>query len=103
MDPGLFEMTLDQCERRAARIISNGEGGRLNEAQLTVLLLYSAEFGDKERGSFFTAINTVLRNQNRDVIQPFRHVIWLLMWALKESPPFNGVVFRGVKLDISID
>ncbi len=103
MDPGSLESILAFCERSAEGMVSRGEGGGLNEAEITVLLLYSAEFLQGGRGSFYTALNAVLRNQNREMIKPFKHVIWLLMWALKACPPCDDVVFRGVKLDISGD
>ncbi len=101
MDPDSLERILAFGERSAEGIVSRGEGEGLNEAEITVLLLYSAEFLEDDRGSFYTALNTVLRNQNREMIKPFKHVIWLLMWALKACPPCDDVVFRGVKQDIS--
>ncbi len=102
MDPEILESALSYCERRAQATVNRGEGCGLNEAEITALFLYSADFMDV-RGSFHTAVNAVFRSQDRYLIKPFKHIIWLLLWAMKESPACYDVVFRGVKLDISGD
>ncbi len=72
----------------------------LNVKEISMLLLYSEQFND-DRGSFYTAVNSVLRSKNRNEVRPFRDAIWLLMWALKKCPAYDGMISRGVKLDLS--
>ncbi len=103
MDPFKLKTTLEYCERYAQEKIRSGEGCGFTEAEITAMLLYFAESKDNVRGSFRAALNSVLRNQNTEAIKPFKHIIWLLLWAMKESPSFDGVVFRGVNADISED
>ncbi len=94
MDPFTLKTTLEYCEIFAQEKISAGEGGGLSLAELTALVFYFSDFKGEVRGNFHSALNSVLENQNAEEIKPFKHFIWLLLCAMKESPTFNGTVFH---------
>ncbi len=102
MHPAELENKACECERRATSILGRDGGMGLNKKEISMLLLYSENF-NHDRGSFYSAVNTVLRSKDRDEVRPFRDAIWLLMWALKKCPPYDGMISRGVKLDLSAD
>ena len=69
--------------------------------ELAIIKLYTMEIVPRE-SSFYARVNETLRTEQRDRLKPWVPCIWLLMHALKKCPrPEGGVVFRGVKEDLS--
>lgn len=53
--------------------------------------------------SLYGALNSALRSEKRDALKPWFHYLKLLLTALCKLPPTGKItVYRGVKLDLSI-
>jgi NAD:arginine ADP-ribosyltransferase len=72
----------------------------VNADDVAAIHLYSAEF--EGAISFYTILNTALRSGEDSIVPPFKKYIWLLLWAMRKCPVFEGrTLYRGVKMDLS--
>jgi hypothetical protein len=76
---------------------------KLTAAGIAAIHLYTCEVVlPPGRPQFYSVLNSILRDANRDKCRPFVPYIWLLMHALRDCPRYpKKVVFRGVKADLS--
>ena len=74
---------LENCERFAADQALNGEPTELSEPLIGSVRLYTCEFPSGSRNSIYNVLNFLLRNEDRNSLQPFMRYLWLLLHALK--------------------
>ena len=64
------------------------------------LVLYTMEWTPFE-SCLYRVLNQTLRSEERNEIKPYFSYLNLSLTALRKLPSFQGIVWRGLKLDIS--
>ncbi|CAF3361343.1 unnamed protein product [Rotaria sp. Silwood2] len=72
----------------------------LTHDESAAIFLYSMDWGPQ---SFYRLLNRLLRDENRDTLTPWFAYLKLFHLALEKLPSFNGNVWRGIKIDISME
>ncbi|CAF1072226.1 unnamed protein product [Rotaria sordida] len=64
------------------------------------IMLYSMEWQPREK-SLYVILNSTLRAEDREKIQPWELYIKLFVSSLEKLPSISRTIYRGVKLDLS--
>lgn len=73
----------------------------LSHDEVVSIQLYTLEWTPKEK-SFYFLVNTTLRSENREQLQPWLPYLRLLMNALSKLPSNpHQIAYRGIPLDVS--
>lgn len=91
---------IDRFAKIAIQQCSNSPPDGLTRDESASIMLYSMEeiFQDEP---LYSRMNRMLRAGDRQQLQPWLLYIKLLYTALTKLPSFEGILFRGVRLDLS--
>ncbi|CAF2527878.1 unnamed protein product [Rotaria sp. Silwood2] len=78
---------------------TNPEDG-LTQDESASIMIFGMECGET---SLYRIFNTALRSENTDKIKPWFSYLKLFMTALHKLPSFQGVVWRGLQIDLSME
>ncbi|CAF1035996.1 unnamed protein product [Adineta ricciae] len=70
----------------------------LTHDEAASITIYTMEM---DGNSLYRVLNKALRSENRDHIKPWLPYLKLFMTALNKLPSYQGVVWRGIQMDIS--
>lgn len=101
------------AERHLISVVSfceefaNSRGSdRLPLAEIGAVHLYSFDFETQIpgcRGNLYSILNEYLRDENRQLLLPFKAFLVLFLYGVYDCPPVgNCVVFRGMKRRVNI-
>ncbi|CAF3376545.1 unnamed protein product [Rotaria sp. Silwood2] len=78
---------------------TNPEDGLTQDESASIMI-----FGmECEETSLYRIFNTALRSENTDKIKPWFSYLKLFMTTLHKLPSFQGVVWRGLQIDLSME
>ena len=74
---------LEFCENFATDVARSDEPTGLSEHLIGSVTLYTSQFPSGDHRSVYFVLNLLLRNEDRNRLQPFARFLWLLLHALK--------------------
>lgn len=77
------------------------ENGGTDPYDLTKDEIASINLYTQEKAHVYTKMNAILREENRRKVEPLYPYLRLLLGGLRKLPKYTGVIWRGVKRDLS--
>jgi hypothetical protein len=72
----------------------------LTHDEAASIMLYTMEWEPSDL-SLYSRLNQALRSEDRQRVKPYIYYLKLILTALCKLPSYKGVIWRGVKFDIS--
>jgi hypothetical protein len=96
IDTDELVVVMNVCREFGIEKKRNGYMTSLDEHQIAVLALYSAEF--HAQSSVYRVLNQRLRMEDRKGLKPLVKLMWLLLSAMQQCPSYDGkLVYRGMR------